>query len=181
MTATSFVIMTALAQIDYHDLPGVWQQPDTIDETEHAWRFDHLMPIFGDPNGPTLREVNAALGSRSADRAAAPRATRHERPLPGSGDGRKIAATVDIVSGIRLEFGIGAGSRPSVLFARREDQAHGLPVHDAAYAVSSLAEACTIIARLSTETEPFDFSGTYHQLTCAFGNPNPSRDHIRRS
>jgi alkanesulfonate monooxygenase SsuD/methylene tetrahydromethanopterin reductase-like flavin-dependent oxidoreductase (luciferase family) len=39
--------------------------------------------------------------------------------------------------------------------------------------VGSLAEACTVIRRLWTETEPFDFDGTYHQLTGAFGNPKP--------
>lgn len=83
----------------------------------------------------------------------------------------KIAATVDLVSDGRLDFGIGAGSRPSVPFARREYEAHGLPFPDAAYAVGSLAEACTIITR--TETEPFDFEGTYHQLTGALCNPKP--------
>ena len=85
----------------------------------------------------------------------------------------KIAATVDVVSGGRLDFGIGAGSRPSHPLARREYEAHGLPYHDAAHAVGSLAEACTVIQRLWTETEPFDFDGTYVQLTGAFGNPKP--------
>ena len=85
----------------------------------------------------------------------------------------KIATTVDIVSGGRLDFGIGAGSRPSHPLARREYEAHGLPYHDAAHAVGSLAEACTVIRRLWTETEPFDFDGTYVQLTGAFGNPKP--------
>jgi alkanesulfonate monooxygenase SsuD/methylene tetrahydromethanopterin reductase-like flavin-dependent oxidoreductase (luciferase family) len=85
----------------------------------------------------------------------------------------KIATTVDIVSDGRLEFGIGAGSRPSVSFARREYEAHGLPFHDSAYAVGSLAEACTIIRRIWTEDDPFDFDGTYHHLTGGFGNPKP--------
>jgi alkanesulfonate monooxygenase SsuD/methylene tetrahydromethanopterin reductase-like flavin-dependent oxidoreductase (luciferase family) len=39
----------------------------------------------------------------------------------------KIAATVDIVSGGRLDFSIGAGSRPSLPMARREYDANGLP------------------------------------------------------
>ena len=84
-----------------------------------------------------------------------------------------VAATVDIVSGGRLDFGIGAGSRPAHPLARREYEAHGLPFHDFAHSVESLAEACTVIRRLWTETEPFDFDGTYTQLTGAFGNPKP--------
>jgi alkanesulfonate monooxygenase SsuD/methylene tetrahydromethanopterin reductase-like flavin-dependent oxidoreductase (luciferase family) len=85
----------------------------------------------------------------------------------------KIAATVDVVSGGRLDFGIGAGSRPGHPLARREYEAHGLPFHDFAHSVGSLAEACTVIRRLWTETEPFDFAGSYVQLTGAFGNPKP--------
>ena len=85
----------------------------------------------------------------------------------------KIAATVDIVSGGRLDFGIGAGSRPSHPLARREYEAHGLPFHDSAHSVGSLAEACTVIRRLWTATEPFDFDGAYVQLTGAFCNPKP--------
>jgi len=58
--------------------------------------------------------------------------------------------------------------------ARREYDANGLPFHDAAHAVGSLAEACTVIRRLWTETEPFDFEGTYIQLIgAAFCDPKP--------
>jgi alkanesulfonate monooxygenase SsuD/methylene tetrahydromethanopterin reductase-like flavin-dependent oxidoreductase (luciferase family) len=39
--------------------------------------------------------------------------------------------------------------------------------------VESLAEALTVIRRLWTETEPFDFTGTHVRLTGAFGNPKP--------
>jgi alkanesulfonate monooxygenase SsuD/methylene tetrahydromethanopterin reductase-like flavin-dependent oxidoreductase (luciferase family) len=85
----------------------------------------------------------------------------------------KIATTVDIVSGGRLDFGIGAGSRPSLPMARREYQAHGLPFHDFSHSVESLAEALVVIRRLWTETEPFDFTGTHVQLTGAFGSPKP--------
>jgi alkanesulfonate monooxygenase SsuD/methylene tetrahydromethanopterin reductase-like flavin-dependent oxidoreductase (luciferase family) len=85
----------------------------------------------------------------------------------------KIAATVDIVSGGRLDFGIGAGSRPGHPLARREYEAHDMPFHDAAYAVGSLGEACTVIRRLWTEAEPFDFDGTYVHLTGALCNPKP--------
>jgi alkanesulfonate monooxygenase SsuD/methylene tetrahydromethanopterin reductase-like flavin-dependent oxidoreductase (luciferase family) len=84
-----------------------------------------------------------------------------------------MATTVDIVSGGRLDFGIGAGSRPSHPLARREYEAHGLPFHDFSHSVESLAEALTVIRRLWTETEPFDFAGTHVRLTGAFGSPKP--------
>jgi alkanesulfonate monooxygenase SsuD/methylene tetrahydromethanopterin reductase-like flavin-dependent oxidoreductase (luciferase family) len=87
----------------------------------------------------------------------------------------KIATTVDIVSGGRLDFGIGAGSRPSFPLARREYDAHGLPYHDFRHSVEALAEACTVIRRLWTATEPFDFHGSHIDLTGAFGNPKPAQ------
>jgi alkanesulfonate monooxygenase SsuD/methylene tetrahydromethanopterin reductase-like flavin-dependent oxidoreductase (luciferase family) len=39
--------------------------------------------------------------------------------------------------------------------------------------VESLDEALTLIRRLWTEDEPFDFDGTYHRLAGAFDNPKP--------
>jgi alkanesulfonate monooxygenase SsuD/methylene tetrahydromethanopterin reductase-like flavin-dependent oxidoreductase (luciferase family) len=65
------------------------------------------------------------------------------------------------------------GSRPNPPAARREYPAYGLPYRDFADAVGSLAEACTVIRRLWSEDEPFDFDGTYIQLTGAFCNPKP--------
>ena len=47
-----FGIMTAPMQVGYHEILRVWREADTIPEIEHAWLFDHLMPIGGDPDGP---------------------------------------------------------------------------------------------------------------------------------
>ncbi|MET7719033.1 LLM class flavin-dependent oxidoreductase, partial [Streptomyces sp. NPDC005407] len=41
--------MTAPLQVDYYNVLRVWREADTIPEIEHAWLFDHLMPIGGDP------------------------------------------------------------------------------------------------------------------------------------
>src|SRR5215210_4894207 len=172
-TRSRFGIMTAPMQVDYHDVLRVWREADTIPEIEHAWLFDHLMPIGGDPNGPILEgwTLLSALAAQT-DRLRLGLLVTSNRFRPPAVLA-KIATTVDIVSGGRLDFGIGAGSRPSVPMARREYEAHGLPYHDAAHAVGSLAEACTVIKRLWTEAEPFDFDGAYIQLTGAFGNPKP--------
>ena len=176
MTSTvepRFGIMTAQSGVSYPDILRVWHEADSIPEIEHAWLFDHLMPISGDLNGPIFEgwTLLSALAARTERLRLGLMVTSNRFRPPAML--AKIAATVDIVADGRLEFGIGAGSRPSVSFARREYEAHGLPFHDSAYAVGSLAEACTIIRRIWTENDPFDFDGTYHHLTGAFGNPKP--------
>jgi alkanesulfonate monooxygenase SsuD/methylene tetrahydromethanopterin reductase-like flavin-dependent oxidoreductase (luciferase family) len=169
----SFGIATAPSQVSYDEIRRVWREADGIPQIEHAWLFDHLMPIFGDPGGPIFEgwTLLAALAAQTERLRLGLLVTSNRFRPPAML--AKIAATVDVISGGRLEFGIGAGSNVTVPIARREYEANGLPFHDADYAVGSLAEACTIIRRLWTETEPFDFDGRYHQLTGAFGNPKP--------
>lgn len=165
--------MTAPTGVDYHDVLRVWREADAIPEIEHAWLFDHLMPISGDPDGPAFEgwTLLSALAARTRRLRIGLMVTSNRFRPPAML--AKIATTVDIVSGGRLDFGIGVGSRPGHPLARREYAAHGLPFHDTAHAVGSLAEACTVIRRLWTEEEPFDFHGTHHDLTGAFGNPKP--------
>lgn len=169
----SFGIMTAPMQVGYHDILRVWQEADAIPEIEHAWLFDHLMPIGGNPDGPAHEgwTLLSALAAHTRRLRVGLLVTSNRFRPPAML--AKIAVTVDIVSGGRLDFGIGAGSRPDHPLARREYEAHGLPFHDFAHSVGSLAEACTVIRRLWTESEPFDFDGTYVQLAGAFCNPKP--------
>jgi alkanesulfonate monooxygenase SsuD/methylene tetrahydromethanopterin reductase-like flavin-dependent oxidoreductase (luciferase family) len=168
-----FGIMTAPQQVSYRDVLRVWREADTVPEIEHAWLFDHLMPIAGDPNGPIFEgwTLLSALAAQTERLRLGLLVTSNRFRPPAML--AKIAATVDVVSAGRLDFGIGVGSRPSPPVAWREYPAHGLPFHDFAHAVGSLAEACTVIRRLWTEPEPFDFDGTYLQLAGAFCNPKP--------
>jgi alkanesulfonate monooxygenase SsuD/methylene tetrahydromethanopterin reductase-like flavin-dependent oxidoreductase (luciferase family) len=160
-------------QTDYHEILRVWREADAIPEIEHAWLFDHLMPIAGDRDGPIFEgwTLLSALAAQTERLRLGLLVTSNRFRPPAML--AKIATTVDIVSGGRLDLGIGAGSRPSHPLAAREYAAHGLPYHDFAHSVASLAEACTVIRRLWTEDKPFEFDGTYHQLTGAFGNPKP--------
>jgi alkanesulfonate monooxygenase SsuD/methylene tetrahydromethanopterin reductase-like flavin-dependent oxidoreductase (luciferase family) len=173
MTHTSFGIMTAPQQVDYADVLHVWREADEIAAIEHAWLFDHFLPIAGDANGPILEGwtlLSALAGQTSRLRLGIMVTSNRFRPPAILA---KIATTVDIVSGGRLDFGIGAGSRPGHPEARREYAANGLPYHDFDHSVDALAEACTVIKRLWTEPAPFDFHGEHVQLTGAFGNPKP--------
>ena len=172
-TPLSFGIATAPQQVSYGDVLRMWREADTIPQIAQAWLFDHLLPIAGDPDGPIFEGwtlLSALAGQTERLRLGLLVTSNRFRPPAMLA---KIAATVDVVSGGRLEFGIGAGSRTDIPSARREYDAYGLPYHDAAYAVGSLAEACTVIRRLWREDQPFDFHGRYYDLTGAFCNPKP--------
>ncbi len=170
---TRFGIMTAPSQVAYADIRRVWLEADAIPEIEHAWLYDHLMPIFGDPDGPTFEgwTLLSALAAETRRLRVGLLVTSNRFRPPALL--AKIAATVDVVSGGRLDFGIGAGSRPSVPMARREYDAHGLAYDSFSESVAHLDEALTVIRRLWTETEPFSFAGEQIHLTGAFGNPKP--------
>lgn len=172
-TGPSFGISTAPQQVSYHDILRVWREADAIAPIEHAWLFDHLLPIGGDPSGPIFEgwTLLSALAAQTARLRLGLLVTSNRFRPPAVL--AKIATTVDVVSGGRLDFGIGAGSRPDIPWARREYDAHGLPYHDFAHSVGDLAEACTVIRRLWTSQEPFDFDGAYVHLAGAFGNPKP--------
>jgi alkanesulfonate monooxygenase SsuD/methylene tetrahydromethanopterin reductase-like flavin-dependent oxidoreductase (luciferase family) len=141
--------------------------------TATIWLFDHLMPIASDRLGPIFEgwTLLSALAAQTRRLRLGLLVTSNRfRPPPVLA---KIATTVDVVSGGRLEFGIGAGSRTSIPEARREYDADGLPYIDVRDSVDALAEACTVIKRLWTETEPFDFDGRYAHLVGAFADPKP--------
>src|SRR3954469_2871407 len=131
--------MTAPMQVDYEDVLRVWREADATPEIAHAWLFDHLMPIGGDPAGPIFEgwTLLAALAAQTRRLRVGLLVTSNRFRPPAVL--AKIATTVDVVSDGRLDFGIGAVSRPSPPLARREYDAHGLPYHDAAHAVASLS------------------------------------------
>jgi alkanesulfonate monooxygenase SsuD/methylene tetrahydromethanopterin reductase-like flavin-dependent oxidoreductase (luciferase family) len=169
----SIGIMTAPMHVDYADLLRVWREADAIAEIEHAWLFDHLLPLAPDPTGPIHEgwTLLAALAAQTQRLRLGVLVTSNRfRPPPMLA---KIAATVDVVSDGRLDFGIGAGSRPGHPIARREYEANGLAFHDFRRSVAALDDACTVIRRLWTEDAPLDFDGVDQHLVGAFCNPKP--------
>jgi len=77
-----------------------------------------------------------------------------------------MAATLDIVSGGRLELGIGAG------WNEEESGAYGIELGSPAERSDRFEEGCEVIVSLLTQ-ETTDFTGRYYRLTGARCEPKP--------
>jgi alkanesulfonate monooxygenase SsuD/methylene tetrahydromethanopterin reductase-like flavin-dependent oxidoreductase (luciferase family) len=180
----SFGIKTTPANVSYDDILRVWREADAIPEIEHAWLYDHLLPrvgpgiaLDGDLSAPIYEgwTLLAALAAETERLRLGLLVTnnRIRRPAVLA----KIAATVDVISNGRLDFGIGVGGLPNAdprfaAMVAPEYDAYGIPIGAWSDAIASLAEACTIVRRMWTE-EVFDFAGQHYRLTGARCNPKP--------
>ena len=104
-----FAFKTAPQHTTWADILAVWQEADDIEIFESGWLFDHFYPIVGDSAGPCLEGWSAltALAQATSRLRLGTLVTgihyRHPAVLAN------MAAAVDIISGGRLELGIGAG------------------------------------------------------------------------
>lgn len=79
----------------------------------------------------------------------------------------KMAATVDIISGGRLEFGLGAG------WGQEEHSAYGIPFYTLRERLERMGEAVELIKMLWTSDGNCSFNGRYYQLKEAPFDPKP--------
>ena len=78
----------------------------------------------------------------------------------------KMASTLDVISGGRLEFAIGAG------WSEPEYRAYGYDFPDSVTRIKQLSESVRIIRALWTEEKP-SFDGEYYRINEAYCNPKP--------
>ena len=161
-----FGIKTAQQNTSYEDILRVWLEADSIPSIEHAWAFDHFIPLGPDPTGSQLEgwTLLGALAARTERVRVGLMVTgntyRHPAVLA------KIGATVDVISHGRLDFGIGAG------WNELESNMYGIPLYAPGERIRRLDEACEVIKRLWTETVA-NFDGRYYQLKDARCEPKP--------
>ncbi|MFL0178579.1 MULTISPECIES: LLM class F420-dependent oxidoreductase [unclassified Mycobacterium] len=166
-----FAFKTSPQNTTWADMLAVWRAADDIDVYESGWTFDHFYPIFSDPTGPCLEgwTTLTALAQATARLRVGTLVTgihyRHPAVLAN------MAAALDIISGGRLELGIGAG------WNEEESGAYGIELGSIRERFDRFEEACQVlISLLSTDTTTF--SGTYYQLTDARNEPKgPQRPH----
>jgi alkanesulfonate monooxygenase SsuD/methylene tetrahydromethanopterin reductase-like flavin-dependent oxidoreductase (luciferase family) len=171
----SFGVKTSQMGLSYEQILTTWREADQIPVFEHAWLWDHMVPLRGDVTGAALEAwtLLPALAAQTSRLRLGVIVTSNRLRSPTLL--AKMAATVDIVAAGRLVFGIGAGGsrvageNPAV----REYEAYGVPLVSPGEAVRDLAQTCEIVRRMWTEDAPFDFDGPSLRLKGAICEPKP--------
>ena len=162
-----FAFKTSPQNTTWSDMLEVWRAADQIDVYESGWNFDHFYPIFSDPTGPCLEgwTTLAALAQATERIRLGVLVTgtpyRHPTVLAN------MAATLDIVSGGRLELGLGAG------WNQEEADAYGLDLGaDLTERFDRFDEYLQVVTSLLEHTTT-DLDGRFFQLREARCEPKP--------
>src|SRR5262245_64108028 len=160
-----FGIQTGQQMVEWSVLLDLWQKADRWGY-DSLWNFDHFYPIFVPPEGPCLESWTtlAALAQATTRARVGTMVTgnTYRHPCVTA----KMAATVDHVSGGRLNLGIGAG------WFELEHQSFGIDFKTVRGRLEALDEACRIIRGMLTE-ERTTVHGKHYTVIDAKGNPKP--------
>jgi F420-dependent oxidoreductase-like protein len=164
---TLFGVHTGPQNCSYDDLRQVWH---LVDSSGFHWLsiWDHFYPamITSDAQGPCFEAVSimTALAAETTHVRVGSlvycMAYRHPAVLA------KAMATVDHVSGGRMELGLGAG------WSQIEFEAYGIPFLPIKDRLDQLEEGVRIIRSLFTE-EATTFCGKHYRVTAARCEPKP--------
>jgi F420-dependent oxidoreductase-like protein len=166
-----FAFKTSTQNTTWDDMLAVWRAADQIDVYESGWTFDHFYPIFSDPTGPCLEgwTTLTALAQATTRLRLGTLVTgiHHRHPAVLA----NMVAALDIISGGRLELGIGAG------WNEEESAAYGIELGSLTERFDRFEEACQVLIGLLSQ-ETTDFDGRFFRLTAARNEPKgPQRPH----
>ena len=159
-----FAIKTRPEHTTWQQLRDVWIAADDFEIFESAWHWDHFYPLSGDMAGPNLEAWTtlAALAQATQRIRVGCQVTgmiyRHPAVLAN------MAATTDIISGGRLELGIGAG------WNEMETAAYGIDLYPLKERFDRFDEGMQAMIALLTE-KVANFDGKYIKLTDAYCEP----------
>jgi F420-dependent oxidoreductase-like protein len=172
-----FGFKTANQYRTWANILSIWKEADGIEFFDSGWNFDHFYPIRSaqkphpDPADPCLEgwSMLAALAQATTRLRMGTMVTgihyRHPAVLAN------MAATVDIISGGRLDLGIGAG------WNEQESGAYGIELGTLRERFDRFDEACEVLVSLLSK-DITNFDGKYYQLTDAHNEPKgPQRPH----
>ncbi len=162
-----FGAVATQAGVTWGDLLETWQELDQDSNFDSLWLMDHFVTGFGTQfgsEGPCMESWTAlaalALATSRVRLGILVTGNTYRHPAVLA----KQATTVDIISGGRLELGIGAA------WHTYEHQAFGIPFHTTRERLDRLEEAVQLIKALWTQPQPA-FSGRYYRLDRPPYNP----------
>jgi F420-dependent oxidoreductase-like protein len=160
-----FGIQTGQQGLEWKDMLSLWQKADAWGY-DSLWNFDHFYPIFVDPEGPcfegwtTLSALAQATTRARIGHLVNGNTYRH--PCVTA----KMAATLDHISGGRLNLGIGAG------WFELEHANFGIDFKTVPGRLAALDEACQIIRGMFTQPKT-TVHGKHYTVTDAMCLPKP--------
>lgn len=136
---------------------------------ETFWTFDHLMTIGGDPDGSCFESYTTMAAFAQATRRIRIGALVTGAAYRNAAMQLKLATQIDVISGGRFDFGIGAG------WAEREFRAFNLPFASPKERVGKLRETVELAKELWTGDphKKVTYEGEYVQAYDLFLNPQP--------
>jgi F420-dependent oxidoreductase-like protein len=160
-----FGIQTGPQHVTWPEVLNIWQVADGL-KFDTAWTFDHFFPIMSDPKGSQLEGwiTLTALAQKTQHVRVGTLVTGITYRAPAVL--AKMGATLDVITGGRLEMGLGAA------WFHQEHEALGIPFPPAAERIKRLGEACEVIKRMWTE-EAATWKGQYYEIKEAYCNPKP--------
>ena len=159
-----FGIKTAPQHTSWGDMLDVWRTADEVELFETAWNFDHFYPLQGDKNGPCLEAWVTLSALAQATSRIRIGCMVNGVPYRHPALVANMAASLDIVSGGRLELGLGAG------WNEQETKAYGIDLLPMGQRMDRFEEAVEVIDSLLVH-EIMTFQGKYLQLEQARCEP----------
>ena len=162
-----FALKTAPQHTNWADMLAVWQAADAIDFYESGWTFDRFYPIFSDSTGPCLEGWVTTTALAQATRRLRVGVLVTGMPYRHPAVLANMAATLDVISGGRLELGLGAG------WNQEEADAYGIDIGSTLTdRFDFFDESLEVVTSLLT-TETTDFDGRFLHLKGARCEPKP--------
>ena len=144
----------------------IWQEADDIEVFETAWNWDHLYPLRGDPHGSSLDGWVTLAALAQATKRIGIGTMVNGMHFRHPAITASMAASLDHISGGRLNLGLGAG------WFESEAEANGIELGTIKQRMDRFDEGLeVIVSLLSNEATTFD--GDYYQLMEARSEPKP--------
>ena len=138
-----------------------WQELDADPRYESAWVFDHFYPIYGGEEGPCLEAWVTLSALAQATERIRIGSMVNAAPYRHPGLCAAMASSLDIVSGGRLDLGLGAG------WNEVEAGAYGISLAERFDRFEEYLEC--VVSLLSQPIT--DFQGRHYTLTNARNEP----------